>query len=297
MERNKRIQYAFQVQWNSLRAYANRRGIKIIGDMPMYVSSDSADVWAHRDIFAIDKDGATVSQAGAPPDPLGPEGQLWGNPTFRWDVLKDRGYDWWMARFERMFELYDYVRLDHFLGFSSYYSIPEGKTALEGSWLFGPGVDLFEAAHERFGQLPIIAEDLGSVTPAVRALVAATGAPGMSVVQFVDEDVRNGFHPAPGACAFTGTHDTQTVLGWVKSHFGLHGHDARSLAKRLNDFVLGCESDLAVLPLQDVLLLGDDARMNMPGVPEGNWSWKAKKIDLDASAEYLAELVKKSHRA
>ena len=196
-----------------------------------------------------------------------------------------------------MFELYDYVRLDHFLGFSSYYSIPEGKTALEGSWRFGPGVDLFEAAHERFGQLPIIAEDLGSVTPAVRALVAATGAPGMSVVQFVDEDVRNGFHPAPGACAFTGTHDTQTVLGWVKSHFGLHGHDARSLAKRLNDFVLGCESDLAVLPLQDVLLLGDDARMNMPGVPEGNWSWKAKKIDLDASAEYLAELVKKSHRA
>ena len=119
----------------------------------------------------------------------------------------------------------------------------------------------------------------------------------MSVVQFVDEDVRNGFHPAPGACAFTGTHDTQTVLGWVKSHFGLHGHDARSLAKRLNDFVLGCESDLAVLPLQDVLLLGDDARMNVPGVPEGNWSWKAKKIFLDASAEYLAELVKKSHRA
>ncbi|MDO5118643.1 MAG: 4-alpha-glucanotransferase [Coriobacteriales bacterium] len=296
VERNKRIQYAFQVQWNSLRAYANRRGIKIIGDMPMYVSSDSADVWAHRDIFALDKDGATVSQAGAPPDPLGPEGQLWGNPTFRWDVLKDRGYDWWMARFERMFELYDYVRLDHFLGFSSYYSIPQGKTALEGSWRFGPGLDLFQVAHDRFGQLPIIAEDLGTVTPAIRALVAATGAPGMSVVQFVDEDVRNGFHPAPGACAFTGTHDTQTVLGWVKKHFGLHGAQAMELAKRLNDFVLGSESDLAVLPLQDVLLLGDDSRMNVPGVAEGNWSWKAEREDLNASSEYLAQLVKKSKR-
>lgn len=297
IERNKRIQYAFQVQWDSLRAYANRRGVKIVGDMPMYVSSDSADVWAHRDIFALDKDGDTVSQAGAPPDPLGPSGQLWGNPTFRWDVLKDRDYDWWMARFGRMFELYDYVRLDHFLGFSSYYSIPKGKTALEGSWRFGPGVDLFEAAHAEFGQLPIIAEDLGTVTPAVRALVAATGAPGMSVVQFVDEDVREGFHPAPGTCAFTGTHDTQTVVGWCENHFDLQAEDAVALAKRLNDFVLGSESDLAVLPLQDVLLLDNDARMNVPGVASGNWDWHAKQADLEAAAAYLRELVHKSNRA
>ena len=296
VERNKRIQYAFQVQWDSLRVYANRRGIKIVGDMPMYVSSDSADVWAHRDIFALDKDGHTLSQAGAPPDPLGPEGQLWGNPTFRWDVLKERDYDWWMARFGRMFELYDYVRLDHFLGFSSYYSIAKGKTALQGVWCFGPGEDLFREAHERFGQLPIIAEDLGTVTPAVRALVAATGAPGMSVIQFVDEDVREGFHPNPGTCAFTGTHDTQTVVGWCENHFGLNEWDAKELAKRLNDFVVRCDCDLAVLPLQDVLLKGNDARMNVPGVASGNWSWKAEQDDLDAAAWYLRELVEKSNR-
>lgn len=296
IERNKRIQYAFQVQWDNLRAYANRRGVKVIGDMPMYVSVDSADVWAHRDIFELDEEGYAESQAGAPPDPLGPEGQLWGNPTFKWDVLSERGYDWWMARFGRMFELYDYVRLDHFLGFSSYYSIPKGKTALEGSWRFGPGLDLFQTAQERFGQLPIIAEDLGTVTPAVRALVASTGAPGMSVIQFVDEDVREGFHPNPGTCAFTGTHDTQTVVGWCETHFGLNRYDAVELAKRLNDRVLGCEDDLAVLPLQDVLLLGNDARMNVPGVPEGNWSWKANEKQLDEAADYLQELVKRNHR-
>lgn len=297
IEHNKRVQYAFQVQWDSLRSYANRRGVKIVGDMPMYVSSDSADVWAHRDIFALDKDGSVVSQAGAPPDPLGPEGQLWGNPTFKWDVLKGRGYDWWMSRFKRMFELYDYVRLDHFLGFSSFYSIPKGKTALQGSWRFGPGVDLFREAYEHFGQLPIIAEDLGTVTPAVRALVAATGAPGMSVVQFVDEDVREGFHPNPGTCAFTGTHDTQTVVGWCENHFGLNEWDATELARKLNDRVLGCDCDLAVLPLQDVLLLDNESRMNVPGVASGNWSWKAEQEQLDAASEYLRELVEKSNRA
>lgn len=292
IEHNKRIQYAFQVQWNNLRSYANRRGIKLIGDMPMYVSSDSADVWAHRDIFALDKDGATTSQAGAPPDPLGPEGQLWGNPTFRWDVLRERGYDWWMARFGRMFELYDYVRLDHFLGFSSYYSIPQGKTALQGAWRFGPGRDLFQAAYDRFGQLPIIAEDLGAVTPAVRALVASTGAPGMSVIMFQDNDVREEFRPNPGTCAFTGTHDTQTILGWCQKHFGLEGKQAVEMARKMNASVLESSCDLAVLPLQDVLLLDDDARMNVPGVPDGNWKWQASQADLDDKADYLAELVK-----
>ncbi len=297
VEHNKRIQYAFQLQWDHLHAYARNKGVKLIGDMPMYVSYDSSDVWANREIFAIDEKGVVSSQAGAPPDPLGPDGQLWGNPTFRWNVLKDRGYDWWIKRFGRMFELYDYTRLDHFLGFSSYYSIKQGKTAREGTWRFGPGLDLFKEAHSRYGQLPIIAEDLGMITPAVRALVAATGAPGMSVVQFVDEDVRQGFHPAPGSSAFTGTHDTQTLLGWVEEHFGLSGKEAVELTKELNKRVLTSESDLAVLPLQDVLLLDNEARMNLPGVAEGNWSWQAKQVDLDEASEYLAELVKDREQA
>ena len=297
VEHHCRVQYEFQRQWDELHDYARAHGISIVGDMPMYVSSDSSDVWAHRDLFALDEQGLVTSQAGAPPDPLGPEGQLWGNPTYLWDRHKATGYDWWMRRFGRMFELYDYVRLDHFLGFSSYYSIPVGCSALDGSWRFGPGLDLFRVAYERFGALPIIAEDLGTVTPAVRALVASSGAPGMSVALFVDEDVREGFHPAPDACAFTGTHDTETLVGWCENHFGLGRHDAVELAKKIERFVLQSESDLAVLPLQDVLLLGNDSRMNMPGVAEGNWTWQADEADVKAASAYLRKLVEERKRS
>lgn len=296
VEHHCRIQYEFMRQWDELHDYARAHGISIIGDMPMYVSVDSSDVWAHRNLFAIDDKGLVTSQAGAPPDPLGPEGQLWGNPTYRWEEHKATGYEWWMRRFGRAFQLYDYVRLDHFLGFSSYYSIPVGCSALQGSWRFGPGLDLFQVAYERFGQLPIIAEDLGTVTPAVRALVASSGAPGMSVALFVDEDVRDGFHPAPGACAFTGTHDTQTLVGWCESHFGLARHDATEMARRITRHVLQSESDLAVLPLQDVLLLGDDARMNVPGVAEGNWSWQADDSAVQLATAYLRELAEMRKR-
>ena len=285
ISRHRHLQFAFQSRWDALREHAHAHGIQIIGDMPMYVSRDSADVWANPDIF----NPALV--AGAPPDPLGPEGQLWGNPTFRWDVLERRGYDWWLARFERMFSLYDYVRLDHFIGFSSFYGIPAGKTALDGSWYFGPGKGLFEAAFDRFGPLPLIAEDLGSITPAVRALLAEVGAPGMSVIQFVNEDLNKGFHPAAGTCAFTGTHDTQTIVGWCETERRLEGEKALALARELNALVLKSDCDLAVLQLQDVLLLGNDARMNMPGVADGNWSWQANEAQLRAAEEYLAKLA------
>lgn len=296
VEHHKRLQYAFQRQWDELRSYAKERGVAIVGDMPMYVSSDSSDVWAHRELFALDEDGATTSQAGAPPDPLGPDGQLWGNPTYRWDAHRASGYDWWMRRFERAFELYDYVRLDHFLGFSSFYSIPVGRDATQGHWVFGPGHDLFRVAYERFGPLPVIAEDLGSVTPAVRMLVASTGVPGMDVVQFQDADVRDGFVPKPGTCAFTSTHDTATLVGWCRSHFGLQGDDAVRMAKQLMEDVAKSENDFAMLQLQDVLLLGDEARMNVPGVPEGNWSWQARQEDLDASRDYLRGLAERCGR-
>ena len=218
-----------------------------------------------------------------PPDDLGPEGQLWGNPTYDWAAMGTDGYAWWMARFERMVELYDYVRLDHFLGFSSFYVVPRGKTALDGFWRYGPGRKLFEQARERLGRpLPFVAENLGTVTPAVRALVASCGFPGMDVIQFADEDPRRGYRPAPGSVAYLGTHDTSTLIGWCERSFGLPREEARALAERLAARTVKEVSGgggVVMLQLQDVLGLGDEARMNVPGVAEGNWSWQAPSLD------------------
>ena len=234
--------------------------------------------------------------AGAPGDAFAPEGQLWGNPTYRWDVLAEQGFGWWLCRFSRAFDVYDYVRLDHFIGFSSYYSIPKGKKACEGEFNFGPGAELFEAAYAQFGPLPFIAEDLGVITPAVRALVAQTGIPGMDVVQFADGDVREGYVPKPGTVVYAGTHDNQTLLGWVKSRFGVEGEEARELAGRIARDVLATDADVAVMQLQDVLGLDDDARMNVPGAAEGNWSWRADDGAVAGAAEHLADLVRESGR-
>ena len=293
---HRKLQYEFQREWDELRAYANARGIKIVGDMPMYVSGDSADVWAERDIFELDERGYAQVQAGCPGDGFDPEGQLWGNPTYRWDVLAARGYDWWLARLERAVETYDYVRLDHFIGFSSYYKIAKGKPAREGSFSFGPGLDLFRAAYQKMGPLPFIAEDLGVITPAVRALIAETGIPGMDIVQFSDGDVREGYEPKPGTVTFTGTHDNQTLLGFCQSRFGLEGGEATQMADRIAASVLGSKNDVAIMPLQDVLGLDDAARMNVPGVAEGNWSWQAAWEDVVAATGRLAQMAQASGR-
>lgn len=293
-EVHRRAQYVFEKQWRELRAYANERGIKIIGDMPMYVSADSSDVWAEREIFALDEKGNPLGVAGCPPDNFAKDGQIWGNPTFRWDVLKARGYDWWMRRLERMLELYDYVRLDHFLGFSSYYNIPGGRGALEGMWNFGPGLDLFRAAHERFGDLPFIGEDLGTITPAVRFLVATTGFPGMDVVQFADEDVRQGYTPTPGKICYTGTHDTQTLMGWINVKWPYD--DKQNVYRELMARCLNSTAEVVITPLQDVLVLDDSARMNVPGTATGNWSWRASEGDVNAARQYLASLARDSGR-
>ena len=293
----KHLQYEFDREWRELLAYAHERGVAIIGDMPMYVSGDSADVWSQPEIFDIDENGYARFMAGAPGDAFAPEGQLWGNPTYRWDVLAEQGYDWWLRRFERAFQTYDYVRLDHFIGFSSYYKIPEGCLASEGSFAFGPGLALFEAARERFGQLPIIAEDLGSITPAVRALVAATGFPGMDVVQFNDGDVRESYDARADTVAYTGTHDNQTLLGWVQTKFGVGGDEARELADAIMGRVLASSADVAIVALQDVLGLDDDARMNKPGVAEGNWSWRADDEAVEAACGRLRELAERHGRA
>lgn len=296
VDRHRKLQYEFQREWDDLKAYANERGVKIVGDMPMYVSGDSADVWAERDIFELDERGYAQVQAGCPGDGFDPEGQLWGNPTYRWDVLAARGYDWWLARLERAVETYDYVRLDHFIGFSSYYKIAKGKPAREGSFSFGPGLDLFRAAYQKLGPLPFIAEDLGVITPAVRALIAETGIPGMDIVQFSDGDVCEGYEPKPGTVTFTGTHDNQTLLGFCQSRFGLEGDEAAQMADRIATSVLGSENDVAIMPLQDVLGLDDAARMNVPGVAEGNWSWQAAWEDVVAATGRLAQMAQASGR-
>lgn len=296
VDRHRKLQYEFQREWDELRAYANERGVKIVGDMPMYVSGDSADVWAERDIFELDERGYAQVQAGCPGDGFDPEGQLWGNPTYRWDVLAARGYDWWLARLERAVKTYDYVRLDHFIGFSSYYKIAKGKPAREGSFSFGPGLDLFRAAYQKLGPLPFIAEDLGVITPAVRALVAETGIPGMDIVQFSDGDVREGYEPKPGTVTFTGTHDNQTLLGFCQSRFGLEGDEAAQMADRIAASVLGSKNDVAIMPLQDVLGLNDAARMNVPGVAEGNWSWQAAWEDVVAATGRLTQMAQASGR-
>ena len=296
VDRHRKLQYEFQREWDELRAYANARGIQIVGDMPMYVSGDSADVWAERDIFELDERGYAQVQAGCPGDDFDPEGQLWGNPTYRWDVLAARGYDWWLARLERAVKTYDYVRLDHFIGFSSYYKIAKGKPAREGSFSFGPGLDLFRAAYQKLGPLPFIAEDLGVITPAVRALIAETGIPGMDIVQFSDGDVREGYEPKPGTVTFTGTHDNQTLLGFCQSRFGLEGEEAAQMADRIAASVLGSKNDVAIMPLQDVLGLDDAARMNVPGVAEGNWSWQAAWEDVVAATGRLTRTARASGR-
>ena len=293
-ETHRRAQYVFDTQWRELRAYANERGVKIIGDMPMYVSADSSDVWAERDIFALDEKGNPLGVAGCPPDDFAKDGQIWGNPTFRWDVLKERGYDWWMRRLERMLDLYDYVRLDHFLGFSSYYNIPGGRGAMEGAWNFGPGLDLFRTAHEHFGDLPFIGEDLGTITPAVRFLVATTGFPGMDVILFANEDVRQGYTPAPGKICYSSTHDTQTLLGWINSKWPYD--DQQNVYRELMARCLNSTADVVITPLQDVLVLDDSARMNVPGTAEGNWSWRAQEGDVNAARQYLASLARDSGR-
>ncbi len=298
VENSRRLQFEFDREWNDLRAYANERGVKIVGDMPMYVSADSADVWSEPDIFELDEDGYPTRIAGAPGDSFAPEGQLWGNPTFRWDALKEQNYGWWLRRFSRMLSLYDYVRLDHFIGFSSYYSAPAGRPATEGSYAYGPGIELFEAAYQQFGPLPFIAEDLGNITPAVRALVQATGFPGMDVAQFYDGgDVREGYEPKPGTVTYTGTHDNQTLVGWVHESFGLDGEEAREVADGILRRVAGSASDVAIVQLQDVLEMSDMARMNIPGVAEGNWTWQAMWSDVDGVGERLLEIAEESGRA
>ena len=291
-------QYRFEVAWRELAAYAHERGVKIIGDIPMYVSEDSADAWASPELFWLDERGRTLEGAGAPPDNLAPEGQLWGNPTYRWDVMREQGYAWWIARLRRACDLYDVVRLDHFLGFHNYFSVPAGHPCSDGRWLAGPGRDLFSAVHRELGDLPFIAEDLGILTPGVRALGASCGFPGMDVLQFDDYDVRQGVDPHPEKILYTGTHDTATLLGWCTASFtGGDVEAAHQVADELTAAALNSDANLVMLPLQDILRLGEESRMNVPGTAEGNWRWQASEGDVAAAEPRFAELMTAAGRA
>lgn len=295
------IQYLYFKQWKELKAYANKKGIEIIGDVPIYVSMDSADVWANPQQFYLDEELNPIEVAGCPPDVFCEDGQLWGNPLFRWDVMKEDHYDWWTKRIAAMARHYDIIRIDHFRGFDSYYAIPFGeKTARKGEWKEGPGMDLFKTLEAELGKLPIIVENLGFLTESVEQLLKDSGFPGMKILQFafcpgVDSEYLP--HNYTKDCVvYTGTHDNDTIMGW----FASADQESVKMAKEyLNlseeegyhwGFLRGVWSsvaDMAIVPLQDILGLGNEARINVPSTIGENWKWRA------TAGSYNDELAKK----
>ncbi len=297
-------QYEFDKQWTKLHTYANQQGIKIIGDIPIYVAFDSADTWASPQLFQFDENNNPTGVAGCPPDGFSATGQLWGNPLYRWDYHKETGYAWWIQRIAYSLKLYDVVRIDHFRGFDEYYAIPYGDaTAENGKWMPGPGMDLFHAIEEKLGRPDIIAEDLGFLTPTVLELLKDSGFPGMKVLQFAF-DARESSNYLPhtyteNCVVYTGTHDNDTTRGWYHEV----GKEARDFAKeymckpRLDedslaqDFIamaMGSVARLCVIPMQDYLNLGTKARINLPSTLGGNWVWRLKKDQL--SEEVFREM-------
>ena len=289
------IQFIFFSQWTKLKEYANGKGVKIIGDMPIFVAFDSADVWASKEQFLLDEDGFPTVVAGVPPDYFSETGQLWGNPIYDWDVMKANGYGWWISRIRQQLTLYDYVRIDHFRGFEAYWAIPYGEeTAINGKWQKGPDHDLFARVREVFGEdLPIIAEDLGVITPEVEALRDDFKLPGMKVLQFAfDSDETNPFLPhnhVQNSICYTGTHDNDTTVGWFESASEYTREHCKEYLRAGNDSIawvmisaaLASTSKMAIVPMQDLLELDSKGRMNTPSVASGNWSWRSKSEDFN----------------
>ncbi|NOH02346.1 MAG: 4-alpha-glucanotransferase [Chloroflexi bacterium] len=293
-------QFLFFRQWDKLRAYANGRGIQIVGDIPIFVAYDSADVWANPELFYLDKQGNPTVVAGVPPDLFSATGQLWGNPLYNWDVHKADGYAWWLSRVRAVLQTVDILRFDHFRGFAGYYEIPASQTTAEnGRWVPGPSKDFFRAVDKYLGDglithgtgLPVIAEDLGVITPDVIELLNAFDLPGMKVLQFAFTGPDNPFLPhnyVPNCVAYTGTHDNDTAFGWfasapeqerefAKRYLGVDGHD---FAWDLIRAVWKSVAVFAMTPMQDVLGLGGEARMNFPSRLGGNWEWRMSEADF-----------------
>ena len=302
------LQFKFFQQWLKLKAYANNKGIQIIGDMPIYVSLDSSDVWAHPELFQLDENNKPTAIAGCPPDAFSADGQVWGNPLYRWDYHKQTGYEWWVSRLYQSFKLYDSVRIDHFRGMDEYFSIPYGaETARNGHWEPGPGMSLFDTVEQKLGKKQLIAEDLGHMTDTVRRLVKDSGFPNMKVIQFGfdvnDAAKTNDYLPHNydrNCVVYTGTHDNETVAGWYK---GLKKKEKLLLREYLDDYhtdeavfyrsinrmAMAATADICILPIQDVLGLDNSARMNQPSTVKTNWRWRldGELLTREAQKELL----------
>ncbi len=317
IEYEKFTQRVFDSQWKRLHEYAAGKGVEILGDLPLFVAPDSADVWAHPGYFDLNEDGTPHTVAGCPPDYFSESGQLWGNPQYDWQTMEADGYDWWVQRLRRLFSLVDRVRIDHFRGLEAYWEIPgEAETAMEGRWMKGPGKKLFAAVYEKLGSVKIIAEDLGTLTPEVISLRKELGLPGMRILQFElgeTEQHTAGLNPEENTIVYTGTHDNDTIIGWFDELRQGEKSNPRALSLVLKElgllpsneigqispeafaaaavkYIYEMDARLAVVPLQDVLALGTEARMNVPGTPKGNWSWRLTGGSL--LSEELSERIK-----
>lgn len=295
-------QYCFTTQWRKLKAYANKKGISIIGDVPIYVALDSSDAWANPEMLQFDKDYDPKAVAGCPPDAFSATGQLWGNPLYDWKALKKDGYGWWVQRMTHCLELYDVVRIDHFRGFDEYYAIPYGdKTAERGKWEKGPGMDLFHTLDKKIKDLRVIAEDLGFLTESVLEMLKESGYLGMKVLQFAfDGSEDSSYLPYKydhNCVVYTGTHDNETTKGWLEN---LQGHDLKFVREYINCYeqpvndcvwalirtALSSVADLAVIPIQDYLCLGNEARMNAPSTLGDNWKWRLTANQISETTLY-----------
>lgn len=313
---HKFLQFEFFHQWGELKERCRQRNIRIMGDISFYVQHDSADVWGHPELFHLNERGYPERVGGVPPDYFSPTGQLWGTPVYRWDNLEATGYQWWIERLRQSRALFDWIRLDHFRGFQAYWEVPASEeTAVNGKWVLGPGAKLFDAAHQALGEFPIVAEDLGYITPEVEALREKFSFPGMKVLQFAfggDSTLRPHNYPRE-AVAYTGTHDNETALGWWRSanesdstssaqqstsanaernraavYLGINS-DKSDIAWAFIRGVMTSVADTAIIPLQDILGLGNEARLNLPGSASGNWGWR---YQADALTRELADRLK-----
>jgi len=309
LEREKFLQYLFFKQWFSLKKYCNDKGIRLIGDIPIYVNYDSVDVWTHPELFKLDKDKKPTFVAGVPPDYFSKTGQLWGNPIYRWDILKKTGYRWWFQRIGHNLLLFDYLRLDHFRGFVGFWEVPSTEaTATHGKWVKAPAVDFFTALLKKFPAHSIIAEDLGVITPDVKEVVNRFGFPGMRILQFAfGEDLPT--HPylphnyTPNTLVYTGTHDNNTIRGWFENEatpedkkrlFSYFGREIppEECPKELHRLAMMSVANTVIVPVQDLLGLGEEAKMNRPSVAHGNWEWRFLPDQLNSSyAERLREMT------
>ncbi len=315
VEMEKFIQYIFTHQWFALKEYCNKKGIKIVGDIPIYVEYNSADLWAHPEVFKLDNEKKPYVVAGVPPDYFSKTGQLWGNPLYRWDVLKEKGYDWWIQRIQHNLSLVDILRIDHFRGLVAYWEVAASeKTAVNGEWIEAPAVDFFNKLTEKFADFPIISEDLGLITPDVREIIHRFGFPGMKVLLFAfGED--NPTHPYlphtynRNCVVYTGTHDNNTTRGWFENEattedkkrlFKYLGKEVRAdeVAWELIHLAMASVANMVIFPMQDILGLGVDARMNIPATSQGNWRWRLLPRQLLPSlARKLSEITEIYARA